>query len=157
MIKTLDPVKKLQPSDFERVEFLFGFDFPDDYKSFMLEFKGGRPIPPAFDYVGVDGVENSTAIRTFYSIDNFEKIEDDIETNILYYWENERLIRSVIPIAVDIAGNLVCMSISEVDYGKISLWDHEFELDLECHENLAKLADSFTEFLAILYDCMDDL
>ena len=156
MIEIIDSAKKIDSMDIVRVENLFGFDLPEDYKSFLLKFNGGRPKPSTFDFIGVDNLKNSTDIRIFFSIRDTEKKADDLENNIAFYWDNERLAKSVIPIAADFGGNLISMSISGDNYGKIFFWDHEFELELDDDENLAKLADSFTDFIDTLHDNADN-
>lgn len=155
MIEILDSAPKIDSAKLEWVESLFRFKLPNDYKTFLLRFNGGRPLKSSFDFVGVDGLQNTSDLKMFYSIGNPES-EDNLETNITYYWENERLAKSVIPIAVDYGGNLICMSILAKDYGAIYFWDHEFELELELDENLAKLDNSFIDFIDNLYVNLDD-
>lgn len=147
-----DTGKKINEKDLEKVEELVDADLPDDYRAFLLEHNGGTAVPALFDVVTVEGDETTTVVDRFYSVGAGAGTPWDLATNISFYWENERIPEWVVPIAADIAGNLVCLSVSDDDYGQVFFWDHETELEYELDENQAPLAESFSAFLEMLYD-----
>ncbi len=61
-----DQGAKLGEADVEKLEAFFGFKLPDDYRSFMLQYNGGRPTPDSFLCNG-DPKEPDN-VHTFYSL-----------------------------------------------------------------------------------------
>ena len=116
---------------------------PDDYKNFLIQYNGGRP-------------ENSTV--------HFKNRDEATMLNCIFGFTKDRygsftryqgvyagrIPSNTIAIADDAGGNLIIMSISGEDYGKIYFWDHEMEAyedEDPDYSNLTLVADSFQEFL----------
>lgn len=134
----------------EAVEERLGITLPNAYRTFLLKINGGRPDPCSFDFKGADGYENSSVVRNFLSLSDKEEVSFELEYR--YCKENNRIPRDVAPIAHDPGGNLICISLSGPDEGKIYFWDHELELEQHLHPNLAFLAKNFSDFLSMLHD-----
>ena len=97
-----------------------------------------------------DGFSNSTTIRCFFSLETGG--DDDLWNIFQFYLEAERIPPGVLPIAEDIAGNLVCLCIDREDAGAIYYWDHELELDMAKYDELTRLAADLPSFLSMLKD-----
>lgn len=124
---------------------------PDDYKNFLMQHNGGIPHPDEFCYS-----ENSQ--RQYATVHYFLAVHDGSYDSIYYciYMFKEREERvppNLLPIARDPGGNLICISVSGEDGGKIYFWEHEEEADLAKGEiadyrNVYFIANSFTDFIA---------
>jgi hypothetical protein len=64
-----------------------------------------------------------------------------------FYTSASRIPPSALPIASDIAGNLLCMDFKGNHSGRIYFWDHELECDLNGYDNLSLVANSFSTLL----------
>lgn len=73
------------------------------------------------------GHTNETLIDTFFGVDH--KKESNIKDIYNVYVSNKRTPSSTLPIASDIAGNLVCLDFNKTTNGKIYFWDHELECE----------------------------
>jgi SMI1-KNR4 cell-wall len=58
----------------------------------------------------------------------------------------------LIPIAEDDGGNLICISCSDNDKGKIYFWNHEEENEDDLTANLYFVSNSFNEFIDSLVE-----
>lgn len=139
-------------SDVKKFEEMHNVSLPEEYKKFLLKNNGGKPVAEdAFHYESELETYSDSAVRYFFSLfsDN-----NSVEYNFEIYVLAKRIPSSMLPIAADYAGNVVCISISNDTFGKIYFWDHEEELEDDdnnpSHDNLYLIADSFTEFLGSL-------
>lgn len=116
---------------------------PDDYKDFLLQHNGGRPVPNQLPEVNTDVnwlysmVEEPGWASLFQAIDVYES----------------RIPSRYMPIGTNSSGNIYIMSLFAENKGLIALWWHEEEAKengSEYFDNLTALANSFTEFLASL-------
>ena len=147
-----------------RIEDEYGIDFPEIYKVFIHKYGHSnvehdvcyRPIEPSH-WTDKDG------LNAFGSFFGFEEGVDHLEGNIQQYYE--RIPDSIVPIADDNAGNLICMGIRGDREGKIFFWDHETEITArvmlgekeyesvsvdDYWENVSLIAESFFDFIKSL-------
>lgn len=119
---------------------------PQDYRDFLLQYNGGKPDPSFFWIVPEkDGSE----IERFYGIHN--QTWYSLET----YAGEQRygLPPSMLPIANDGTSNFICLGISIQQYGEVYFIDHELHgFQPGSVEGIIKLANSFSDFLALLCD-----
>lgn len=142
---------KITLEQLSTLEAKMGVVLPDDYKLFLLKKNGGYLNPATFEFTGTDGLPNSTMIKHFFAIEGEPAV--DLETNTRFYAESGRIPNGVLPIAEDLAANLICLDVSDsVVKGTIYFWDHELELEKEGYENLAPISRSFSQFIALLHE-----
>jgi hypothetical protein len=130
------------------VEEMWGFNLPKDYREFLLKTNGGQPEKPLFSFYEQDHGS---------CIDHFFGIKKSFNDNILLKQKNAgiRFPDNFLPIAREICGNLILLSVKNADRGKIYFWDHEMEADegeIPDYSNLTLIANSFEEFIASLRD-----
>lgn len=145
---------KVSEEDVIKIENGLGTNFPEDYKSFIINTNGGTPKEDMlYDfYDEVSGLENTSIIRKFFSL----YVDDTILKNnlkVIYNtMKNEGALPSdMIPIADDPIGNIIGLSVNKDDYGFIYYLNHEFE-DVETGYLIkSKIANSFKSFIDCLY------
>lgn len=151
MVKFSESGKKLKESKLESFEKKIGLELPLEYKSFLLKHNGGECDPCVFDFIE-NGEESDSSISTFYAIGGIDD-DYDLEENIdIYINDEKRLPDGLIPIAEDDGGNLVCISCTGDDKGKIYFWNHEEEDEDDLTANLYFVSNSFNEFVESLRD-----
>jgi hypothetical protein len=115
------------------------------YRRFLRDTNGGRPEPSAFHFRTESG-EGDSSVDWFYTLSSDE--DYNIEDNLHMF--RERIPAGAVPIACDPFGNQILLGVA-VKRGGVFFWDHEQESDLEpTWENIARVADSFDEFLQLL-------
>ena len=139
--------KYLSQLDLNNIEEKIGFNFPADYKRFLLQFNGGKPEKEVFNMIN-----NSSIVDRFFGF-----CENEYRNALRYYGVvyNKRIPSNTFPIGKDPGGNLILISISGSDYGKIYFWDHNWEAEEgrePDYSNLTLIADSFDEFVNNLKD-----
>ena len=147
------PGKRLSEERLAEVEGRFGFRFPPTYRAFLLEHNGGEPEPSAFARKG--RAETSDVCKVFLGIDTGRTYDDMVEALENLKDEDEpRVPRRMVPIADDPFGNVICISVSGKDAGKIYFWNHESELMQERRKSgdvddkaVSLVADSFEAFM----------
>ncbi len=119
---------------------------PPEYKRFLLDSNGGKPIPDVFDVPG--WVHVGGTVQRFLGI--HEREHSNLEKECVFFLH--RLPPGLIPIATEACGNLVCLGITGKRQGKVYFWDHEDEFDehgegRQDYGNVYLIADSVGEFL----------
>ena len=143
----IETYKSISDSDLLNVESDLGFKLPDDYRSFLLQHNGGRPVLAGVRYEN----EHFDFVGYFYGVRG-ETYHDDL---IRQYKEHMGMIPlGYLPIADSPGGDAFCISLKEPSIGAIFHWDHEeANYDGEPWEyNMTKLAPSLAVFLAELRD-----
>ena len=130
----------------ERLQEEIGHLIPLEYKEFLRQHTEGTPHKPIFSYTTPSGREGHSCIAFFFSIDSSDA-QHDVLSNYRYYLENDRIQSGILPIAMDIADNLVCLDVRKLG-GKIVYWNHEEEFNK--NKGISKLADSLSAFLSTL-------
>ncbi|MFZ5553758.1 MAG: SMI1/KNR4 family protein [Bacteroidota bacterium] len=150
MVAFLETENRLSIQQIEEVELLSGNSFPQQYKTHMLKYNGGRCKPNKFSFVEGEKL-SSSCVDWFLAI--YDGKYDNLKSYIINYKLNKkRLPTHLMPIAHDPGGNLICISCGEKDYGYVYFWDHEKEVDYsrsddKDYSNLYLIAKSFDEFI----------
>lgn len=124
-------------ADVERLERRIGRELPADYRTYLLERDGGRPVG------------NDEALKEIFGVR-----EDAPDWSNM--WDKldifaDRVPPWLLPVAQDEYGNLFALSLREQDFGSVWFWDHEEEADEgepASEENIEQRAESWTAFLA---------
>jgi len=131
----------------EKFEYLIGEKLPKDYRDFLLKFNGGQPKYYIFD----DSLElYPLSLGYLFGLKAIMQT-DDLEWNYDIY--NGRIMKSFIPIADDVGGNIFCLGISGIFRDKIFIWNHNNEIaekkfvDDILPENMYPLANNFNIFI----------
>jgi hypothetical protein len=119
----------------------------------LLKYNGGRPEKDNFRFY--DKKEGST-VHTFFGIykdDNYNLLMSITEIGDRYPSDS-------FPIACDVFGNHICITVKGPDRGKIYFWDHETEADtaqgeVADYSNMTLISNSFGEFIDGLYEYID--
>lgn len=150
MINIKDDHPETLPEHILRVlERYWGFALPKDYRRFLLTHNGGEPEPDYFNFK--HDKSDGSDVRFFLGI--YPDEHNDLLDHLKMY--NGRLSKNIFPIAYDSCGNLICISVTGPDRGKVYFWDHEMEADEgeePDYSNLTLIADSFDEFINSLHE-----
>lgn len=138
-----ESARAIDLEDVLECESAIGVRLPDEYRSFLLRYNGGRPTPNAYP---IYGLENNPfgAVHFFFGID------DPVEScNIDWNYEvhNGRLPANLLAIGCDGAGDLICISLYGDDAGAVVFWDRHKEPPEPSYANVYYIADSFSEFI----------
>ena len=132
-LKTAFPAtSELAIAEFERS---IGAQLPDDYRRFLLTCNGGEPVDGEF---AVNGW-GSTVVHVFYGLNTGYKAYNIDWSKSVF---DDVLPESIVPIACDPGGYLVCLGVKGVAQGKVYFWDRGEKLD-----ELILLAPSFEDFV----------
>ncbi len=132
----------------------FNIRLPDDYRAFLLQNNGGRPEEDwCFDFVEVGRTEvTGSCVSDFYALDPDEVMRwHDLRRARFAQIDSQKLPDGLLIIAVDPGGNYICMSVAEEDYGHVVFANHELEVSETGYHVVSPVADSFTDFLDMLY------
>ena len=140
--------------DFE--DYYGPFVLPEDYKAFLKKYNGVVPETRVFNYHDYEYVvERFLCLLENYKDDyqngpyEMRVIITQLDARLLEEEDEEQTGYKVIPIAVLFAGNFLCLDYRTGDTPSIAIWFHE-ESD-EYSPSLVKIADSFSEFIEMLY------
>lgn len=121
-----------------------GFQFPSDYRNFLLKYNGGgRPAHAIFDYKQPSGKTERSMVDVFFGLD-IDEIDD---INVQQDFQNQP--DYLFLIGRDLGG-LLCIGIRGDHHGKIYVWETSIGNDV------VLLADNFNEFLEMLYSDEDE-
>ncbi len=144
--RSLPPVSE---AELNAVEKSLGVKFPKPYRDFLLTCNGGEPVPDGF--CRPEDKEPSAYVQEFY------EISDEEGCSLVEFFRSFKqghnwLPKSLMPIANDPGGSLICLSVSGKDKGSVYFWDHEQagERELEDpndYDDVTPLAAGFDEFL----------
>lgn len=124
----------------------FGNVPPADYTDFMLSGKNTAYENFCYDFVNEYGNNDSSDIH-YWFVMNTDKSYEDMIRRYEQACDNEVIDTDYLPIAEDSGGNLICLSMNDENYGKIYFAVHDSEEPTYCY-----IANSFTSFLALLYE-----
>lgn len=136
---------KLDLKEIELFEDANDVSLPVDYKEFLFESNGGRPIKnilkvPSTDVHWIYGMHDIESWASLFSaIDIFKG----------------RMPSWYMPIGCDSGGNQFIMSLYHENYGVIAFWEKEgenVEGGDQYFDNMILVADSFSDFLKLLGD-----
>jgi hypothetical protein len=142
MLEFSENGRPLHNADMDSVESQLNVRLPEVYRTFLLEFNGGRP--------SLDIVDIGLAPRSPTDVQVFFGIGRNIESSDLL-WNARQFSgrlpnRDLLPIACDSNGNLFCLEVKEERAGRI------FYCDVTPREPKQYLvSNSFDEFLDKLH------
>ena len=150
IIEHHDPIEEKQ---IEEIETVYRIILPQDYCNFIKLYSGGKPKPRSFKY---QQKENGKVLSIgVYRFMSFQSQETESYQQLLSFIM-ESLPAKLIPIAsTRTARDWVCISCKEENYGKVYLWDANWAVEEgqePDYSNVYFVANSFTEFLDILYE-----
>ena len=141
----------------ERFQYFYKVNLPTDYIRFIVKHNGAVPAKGSFDCNN-----HSYFIERFFCMlkDDELKIHDDISWSDIgvvitefegHLIDDEDMIGvNLIPIALLFAGNMVCLDFrKDPNHPSVCVWDYYKSAELS--PVTYKAADSFTEFLNMLY------
>lgn len=126
------PATNSQIAEFEAAE---GIKLPVDFRTFLKEHNGGRPIPDAFTI----GPDNATLLDTFFQLGLGEDEPCDLQTMCDRY--HGRIPADFIPVGADAGGNVVLLAVHGEAYGRV------YFLDQMNPRPAFEIAPSFQAFL----------
>jgi cell wall assembly regulator SMI1 len=127
----------LTEEDVTAFEERLGHSLPSDYKLFLLDHNGGRPLPDVVDIAGWSG--KSTDIQEFFGLGRAQETSNlDWNRQTL----QDRIDEDLLPIACDSGNNIYALSLRTTDRGHI-LFCHFVESAVSYHP----VARSFRELL----------
>lgn len=118
-----------------------GKNFPNEYIEFLLEYNGGIPEANIFE-----NDEVSISIQAFYGLglSNIDDIRHKVDVL------KNRIPEECLPIAEIEGGDVLCMVLSQENYGEVLLWEHEEEINEGYANNtnvFKKVSPTFNELL----------
>lgn len=129
--------------DFERD---LSIKLPEDYKSFLLKYNGGKPTPRKFETVDKRFVSR---IMFFFPIT--DAVTNNLTNIYLSYKQDNKFPRNLLPIGEDPINNLICISIQGKDSGSVYFWNKDDEDDKQLqYKYFSLISDSFSKFIEIL-------
>ncbi len=119
MVDIHDSKPKLSEAELEEFEEEIGRRLPSAYRDFLLAHNGGRPVPNVFAI----SVANESAVHFFFGLHTGRT------SNLRRYRDiyRGRIPEDLLPIALDVVGNVVCLGLAGEGAGKVFLWDSEAE------------------------------
>ena len=148
-----DAKSPITTEDLDALEGRLGIKIPLQYRQWLLKYNGGRPIPSGFRFKREAGPYTDSTIAWFFAV--YDGKFENFETKYRF-WKitTKRVPGDLVPIARDPFGNLICLSFSGDDQGRVYFWNHEEEGEEgpATYENCHLIADSFQEFIDHLHD-----
>lgn len=144
--KTGPTLNETDLADFEKK---IGYNLPPDYRQFLLQYNGGKPVPDFFQVPEWQYKESFVNQLKGLIKEKDEKKVDLARLNDLL---DGRLPKGFVAIGSDPGGNHILLSLTNETKGNVYFFDHENEPDdatddLEDYSNIFLIANSFTEFL----------
>jgi cell wall assembly regulator SMI1 len=147
-MKVTNSQVKLTTAKIEQLELEAGISLPDDYKAFLLKHNGGEPNVSKFK-------TKDSKVESYVSF--FLPITSMVEDNLLEEIEGithaGQIPANLIPIASDPADNRIVLSVDGDDCGKVYYWawDEEVEDHVASYKRMRLIAESFSDFLALMH------
>lgn len=157
-------VKRLnKEKSIEQVEEIFGVHFPDDFKTLIMKYNAGIPMPCTFDTERMMG-KDFGQLLSFNLEDSFNILKE-------YALIKNRLHKKVYPFASDAGGNYLCFDFREnSNEPTVKFWDHEMKFEIANGElivgeseynannyHLDFVSKNITELLSMLYGEEEDI
>ena len=156
--------EKLSEIDLANVEAKIGFKLPHQIRSYYLHWNGGLPYPieiPQYKSVWIrlhwNRNQQAASIGPATSLSELFKINAEPAVDLLNMWNivKPSLPQDVLCFAPDPGGSLFLIGIKEYNLGKIFFWESSYQANLSegefpSYDNIAFVANSFTEFLLAL-------
>jgi cell wall assembly regulator SMI1 len=156
MLETvLSSARQLLESDIERFETKNRIQLPESYRRFLLRHNGGVPKQDAF--LLSSHREKEMDVHFFLGIDN-EDEHLQLQWHHDFNLENrtDPIFADLFEIAYDSFGDPICLDLSAGRYGAVIFID-VVPIWKDCTEkDIYVVANSFPEFLEMLYEAEDE-
>ncbi len=143
-------------AEIQRKEKMWRLKLPLDYRQFLKEYNGG--VSKKCEFKG-DHSNRIYMVENFLSIIKGEDYDEfgDYDIDVILTQVEERLSANrhligvdMLPIAQIFAGDYVCLDFREInDHPSVCVWSHEESGEFD--PVTYKIADSFTQFLEMLF------
>jgi cell wall assembly regulator SMI1 len=145
-LEITDSEKPLSEKSISGLEKTIGYRLPEGYRKLLVSHNGGNAQGEnAFRYKYERGPYTESRINHFFSL---TKEYGSLDKMYLRMTRDGRIPKSLLPIANDPFGNLICISLAGKDRGAVFFWDHENEPNGKNEfRNIHLIADSFEEFI----------
>ena len=145
----IDEEQQLSLESISLLEEKISAKLPLEYKSYLLLHNGGHPLKDFYPLINSKLTEEADVawFLAFYD-GEYENLVDDYNT-----YKN-RIPQGFVPIARGSGGDLVCLCVEGLEYGKLYFWNHDWEADEGeevTFDNTYLIANSFTDFINSLY------
>lgn len=139
------------PTTMEQItafENMYKLVLPTDYKSFLIDNNGGETVKRRFDTMDET---ITSSIMLFLPLSQEE--EQNLEQHYIKYNLSGIVPSYLLPIGIDPAESLICISLHDEDIGSVYLCDmNYFHEDNELkNENIKLISKSFPGFISSLY------
>jgi hypothetical protein len=118
-----------------------GARLPDDFRRFLLQYNGGKPLPSGFRMALRTGPYADSLVHSLDSL--YDEDICNLESTVRW----QRVPFGVITIGCDPGGNGICLVIAGERRGQIWFWDHEHEMHPPDWSNMDFVAPSFDAFM----------
>lgn len=140
--------RKITKNEIENFEKKFNIVLPKEFSGFLLSNNGGKAINRRFQ---TKDLKITSSIMLFFPLS--DEIDENLENNFIKYNEKKIVPANFLPIGLDPANSLICLSIDGEQKGKVYFCDMDYyEEDNELKKEFIKpISDSFKEFMANLF------
>lgn len=154
MVEITENEGPLSTEELDSVEKQLGVRFPDDYRSFMLKYNGGRTEPDGFAISWSDGQnagddwKTSTLSWLFFVFEDLDEDENLLTMNLETF--SGRIPEDTVAVGRDAGGNLILLVVTGENLGSVLFWVKAYEAGngrTPGYDNVGIVADSFEEFL----------
>ena len=134
--------------DFEKK---YNITIPDEYKKFLLLYNGGKADRRRFTIRDDKGATTTSSIMMFFPLS--QETEHNLEEMYLHYNRGNIVPENFLPIGIDPADSLICLSIKGKDRGYVYFCDLDyFEEDNELKEEyIIRMEQSFNSLVNNLF------
>ncbi|MGM1019043.1 MAG: SMI1/KNR4 family protein [Bacillota bacterium] len=140
--------KPIKNQELETFEETYNLILPNDYKNFLLYHNGGKTVRRRFE---TQDKTITSSIMLFLPLS--KETENNLENYYKKYTVGKIIPSNFIPIGVDPADSLICLSINGENQGTVYFCDMDyFEEDNELKQEFIKLVSpNFSEFVNSLF------
>lgn len=136
-------------SQIAHVESLVGAPLPGAYIGLLMFSNGGHPELSSAHFI-FEGKAESWGVNDFFRISTNPNSTGDVVWNYNNRWSGAP--RSMLPIGNDGMGSIICLDLSESDYGSVVVRVHD-----DPDVSSLRIAASFEEFIDSLTLYQDDI
>ncbi|HDR8095043.1 SMI1/KNR4 family protein [Bacillus wiedmannii] len=132
-------------------EMKYNVVLPEEYKDFLLLNNGGKTERRRFTIYNSKGATITSSIMLFFPLS--QEAENNLEKMYFLYNRGKVVPNYLVPIGIDPADSLICLSIAGEDAGYVYFCDLDyFEEDNELREEyIILMAKSFTDLINNLF------
>jgi hypothetical protein len=133
---------EITEAEIQRTQHELRLIFPVDYRRFLLDFNGGKPVP---NFLLIPDLNEKVIIDSFYGIG---RPYSDLSKSTAELRYSLDMPEKFIPIAFDPGGNSLIMESGNVEGAEVYYWDsaRHFALSTD-EENAFLVAHSFADLL----------